>query len=513
MIDRQELFNPSVSNRALFDFGKDVFSLLEVELDSKGTAGARITVGEEYRDGNLVHRSGSYITFHQTVLKLQDGVHRYRIDLGPFIPPWGLDGGVRLTDGEEIGQGRFFRYVEIDHYYGPARVIRTACYGNWDETKASRFRSSDPALNAVWELCKYSIQATSCFDHFIDGDRERLPYEADALISELGSFCCCANPETARNTIDCFLRFRDRTWPTEWHLFVPRLIREYLLYTGDEDSLRRWLPELEPSLLCALEGPDGLIRGNGRIRDIVDWPPEERDGYELGEVNFVPNALRSDAMEIMAELTGDATWNRKAEELRILLRRTFGKNGSYVDSAASGHTGLHGAVAALLWKIARPEEEAALQEIIREKGMACSVYYAQLLLECAYGCGMSRHAMSLLCSGSRRSWLEMLRAGTTITMEAWNYESKPNLDWNHGWGAAPANIIPRFICGIRPTAPGFRTFLADPKPDRLKEFTFSMNTCRGPIALEWSAGKGKLVLEGDMIPQVPTGTALEIVRK
>jgi len=513
MIDRQEIFNPSVSNQALFDFGKDAFSFLEVELDAQGSAGARITVGEEYRNGSIVHRSGSYVTFHQTILRLKEGVNRYRIDLGPFIPPWGLDGGVKLTDGGEIGEGRFFRYVEIDHYYGPAKVIRTACYGNWDEEKASRFQSSDPTLNAVWELCLHSIRATSCFDKFIDGDRERLPYEADALISELGSFCCCSNPETVRNTIDYFLRFRDRTWPTEWHLFVPRLIRDYLLYTGDEESVQRWLPDVPPSLLDPLEGPDGLIRGNGKIRDIVDWPPEEQDGYELGEVNFVPNALRADAMEVMAELSGDAAWSRRAKTLRTKLRRTFGKGGRYVDSSASDHDGLHSAVAALLWKIARPEEAPILQEIIRQKGMACSVYYAQLLLECAYACGMERHAMSLLVSGSRRSWMEMLRTGTTITLEAWNCKSKPNLDWNHGWGAAPANVIPRFVCGIRPTAPGFRSFIADPKPAHLTEFTFTMNTCRGPVSLEWSAGKGKLTVEGDMTPQLPAGSALEVICK
>ena len=48
----------------------------------------------------------------------------------------------------------------------------------------------------------------------------------------------------------------------------------------------------------------------------------------------------------------------------------------------------------------------------------------------------------------------MIRTGSTISMEAWDKLYKPNLDLNHAWGAAPANIIVRKLMGVEPLTPG-----------------------------------------------------------
>jgi hypothetical protein len=99
---------------------------------------------------------------------------------------------------------------------------------------------------------------------------------------------------------------------------------------------------------------------------------------------------------------------------------------------------------------------------------------------------MAEHAIKLLTSDSDRSWLGMLRDGTTISAESWNERCKPNLDWTHAWGAAPANIITRCLCGIRPTAPGFAEFIVDPQPGNLDFFKVVQPTPHGAIELEWS---------------------------
>ena len=63
-----------------------------------------------------------------------------------------------------------------------------------------------------------------------------------------------------------------------------------------------------------------------------------------------------------------------------------------------------------------------------------------------------------MTSDSLRSWMNMIRKGATMAMEAWDDTFKPNQDWNHPWGAAPANMIPRGLFGIRPLKPGFAEF-------------------------------------------------------
>jgi hypothetical protein len=49
--------------------------------------------------------------------------------------------------------------------------------------------------------------------------------------------------------------------------------------------------------------------------------------------------------------------------------------------------------------------------------------------------GRADAAFRLLVADGDRSWLGIMRMGATITAEAWNMGVKPNMDWNHSWGA------------------------------------------------------------------------------
>ena len=80
----------------------------------------------------------------------------------------------------------------------------------------------------------------------------------------------------------------------------------------------------------------------------------------------------------------------------------------------------------------------------------------------------------------------MLRSGSTITMEAWDMKYKPNSDWNHAWGAAPANIIPRFMWGIAPVEPGWAKATIKPLLSSLKQSEITVPTIRGNIQAEYT---------------------------
>jgi len=117
--------------------------------------------------------------------------------------------------------------------------------------------------------------------------------------------------------------------------------------------------------------------------------------------------------------------------------------------------------------------------------MACSVYAAQYLLEGLYNAGEDEYAAGLLTATHDRSWWNMIKSGSTITMEAWDMKYKPNSDWNHAWGAAPANIIPRYMWGIQPAEPGFAKAIIRPRLGRLKHSKITVPTIRGPISAEF----------------------------
>ena len=128
-------------------------------------------------------------------------------------------------------------------------------------------------------------------------------------------------------------------------------------------------------------------------------------------------------------------------------------------------------------------------DFIRSRGMACSVYGAQYLLEALYAAGEDEYALELMTSKATRSWHHMLEVGSTITLEAWDIRFKGNLDWNHAWGSAPANIIPRYVLGVRPLEPGFGKVLIRPQPGTLEHAAGTVPTVRGPVSVSFKNGR------------------------
>ena len=116
--------------------------------------------------------------------------------------------------------------------------------------------------------------------------------------------------------------------------------------------------------------------------------------------------------------------------------------------------------------------------------MACSVYGAQYLLEALYKAGEAGYALDLMTSEDKRSWLNMIRVGSSMTTEAWDEAYKPNLTWNHAWGSAPANITARKLMGIEPIEPAFKKIRISPQPGYLDHTTIRVPTIRGPVEID-----------------------------
>jgi alpha-L-rhamnosidase len=122
---------------------------------------------------------------------------------------------------------------------------------------ATTFTSSDTGLNKVWDFCKYTIKATSFSGYYVDGDRERIPYEADALITQLSHYASDAEFTMAERTL-AYLIYHP-TWPTEWSLQNILIAWNDYLYSGDQRLVRKLYPQLKAKLLTGLARQDGLI--------------------------------------------------------------------------------------------------------------------------------------------------------------------------------------------------------------------------------------------------------------
>ena len=476
------------SGVAWHDFGLHAYGRLSLDCAAGAPETIEVAFGEVLAADGRLDRApgGSRIAFAATVALGPEGG---RVSVP--IPPWKGPGRRTPAQQDVDPPVTVFRYVEITGATRVVAPVRTRLTAPFDEAAAA-FECSDATLKRVWDFCRHSIHATTAFGVYVDGNRERLPYEGDAYINQLGHFALDCDYSVARRTIDLLLEHP--TWPTEWALIMVPVVYDYFMHSADLASLRRWHEPLQARLLPEhVDSATGLLTtaGDPFHRDIVDWPAGERDGTVMGDFNLVPNCYRVRALATQARLD-DALGHaaaaqarrREAAALRAAVRTHFLKEGTFIDSIGADHLSLHGAVFALWGGVAEGAEIEALKRLIVARGMACSVYGAQFLLEVCFEHGLAEHAVALMTSDSPRSWVNMMRRGATITMEAWDDVFKPNQDWNHAWGAAPANLVARGLLGIRPTAPGFATYEVKPRLGGVARATYRYPTPRGAIVVE-----------------------------
>ncbi len=295
------------------------------------------------------------------------------------------------------------------------------------------------------------------------------------------------------------------TWPTEWIMHSVMMAYADYLYTGDQKSLEKFYNDLKNKSLISLEREDGLISTKtpllndtvlhaihiqGPIRDIVDWPQIERDGNEMPDVNTVVNAFHYHALTLMARIAkalekqdDELFFKNRAEKVKMAVNKIFfdQHKKQYRDGEGSDHTSLHANIFPLAFGLVPEAFVSEVAALIRSKGMRCSVYASQYLLESLYAAGEDKAALDLMRSTGDRSWWNMIRAGSTITLEAWDIKFKPNLDWNHAWGAVPANMVTRGFWGIVPLSPGFEAVQIKPQTGGLTGSTIQTPTIRGAI--------------------------------
>jgi hypothetical protein len=190
-----------------------------------------------------------------------------------------------------------------------------------------------------------------------------------------------------------------------------------------------------------------------------------------------------------------AKWEKLADETKKTINESLfdAGQGRYVDGIGSTHSSLHANMFPLAFGIVPEERKNSVIKFMETRGMACSVYGAQYLLDGLYGAGAGDYALSLLTATNDRSWYHMIEAGSTISMEAWDNKFKENQDWNHAWGAVPANAIPRLVMGIQPIEPAYARFRVRPQLGALKFASLICPSVRGNIRLDvtqdkkWSA--------------------------
>ena len=435
------------------DFGKAAFGTLEITHTAERSDTLVVRLGEKLSADTVDLQPGGHIRFAERRIAVRPGTHTYPLELVPDRRNTLVEkNAVLLPDTVEVLMP--FRYAEVQSSEvqgaGSTSTTRIAYFGYWDETR-SEFTSDSDTLDLVYDLCRYSIKATTFSGLYVDGDRERIPYEADAYLEQLSHYTTDQEYAMARQTLEYF--FEHPTWPTEWQQHVALMVWADYEYTGDLELAARFYEPLKDKTLMELRDPNGLItseNSDGKfmrklgfknpkdtMSDIVDWPPPnwqgnpdvpgERDGYVFERYSTVINALYYENMRIMSALA--RALGKTDEALEFELRAAEAKRavntllwdesrGRYKDGLDTDHASLHANMFPLAFGMVPEVRQASVVAHVRSRGNAASVYGAQYLLDGLYRAGESQYALDLMRSTGLRSWYNMIREGSTVTMEA-----------------------------------------------------------------------------------------------
>lgn len=517
---RQSLVAPAsarlLDGGVLFvDFGRAVYGTL-IFTPPPGAERVVVHLGEKLDDTGRIDRDPGATIRYRRVEQAAEPGKPWRLIIAPDEKN---TGPAAIGMPESVGEVLPFRYVEIEQAAGvdPASIRQVYVHYPFDDNAAS-FDCSNEVLNRVWDLCKHTIKATTFCGVYVDGDRERIPYEGDAYINQLGHYCMDHEYDFARYSHEYMIQ--RPTWCTEWHLHSVMMAWADALYSGRTDSLREFYDELRAKTLIDFARDDGLISVDPalrtdemaarvephfqsgiirrNIRDVMDWPPGsftdggtgERDNHQMLPINTVTNAFHCHALKLMAGIA--RLLGRDDDAARFDARATAvnhrindllfdSPRGIYIDGEGSTHASLHSNMFMLAFGLAPESRTRSVIDFVKSRGMACSVYGAQHLLDALYRHGEDHYALDLMTAQHDRSWWNMIAVGSTMTLEAWDARYKNNLDWNHAWGAAPANIVGRYVLGVRPLTPGFDRTIIQPQPGWLTRAAGDVPTPRGPV--------------------------------
>ena len=492
----------NAAGRIVADFGRDAVGWLELDGDAAGPY--EIVIGELVNCRGEVTNEYPKSSIRCMRIKGEKPFGRHRVPMPADklnVKGWDPKAPAILLP-ERFGVVFPFRYAEIVE--GPRAELRQIAVNYPVGMDRSAFDCDSTDLVRVHDFCKYSILATSFCGVYVDGDRERTPYEADAYINQLSHYAIDDDHSLARKSHEWLMEHP--TWPTEWKQHSIKMAWADLMWTGDSRSAEKFYGKLKSEKLMDrfARSSDGLLETGGEMKkgakpgaaDIVDWPAAERDGFVFRPVNAVVNAFHyrnlvemSDIARVLGKADDTEAFAARARKVCDSFQRAFFRPAVklYADGEGTDHCSLHANAAALAFGLVPKERIPAVVEFLERKGMACSVYFAQYLLEAFCEAGRADIAVRLMSAHGNRSWIGMMDFGSTVSMEAWNLEAKPNLDLNHAWSTAPLNIISRYVVGVTPLEPGFGKIAIRPQLGGLKRVSATVPTAAGPMKLKITA--------------------------
>jgi alpha-L-rhamnosidase len=427
------------------------------------------------------------------------------------------DGG-ELVDQLEINQpqsgditfdgSRAFRYVNVVFDDDVSMDEVSMLYEYSPVEQRGSFKCSDEQINKIWDVSAYTMELNTR-EFFIDGiKRDRWIWSGDAAQSYLMNYYLYFDSPTVTRTISA-LRSKD---PVTSHIntimdytfywFIS--IYDYYQHTGDKAFIQQSYQRMQTMMdyCLARRNKDGLMQGLTGDWVFIDWA----DGLsKQGEVSIEQMLFcRSlETMALCAELMHDTKaagqYSAQAKDLKAKLFTYYWN----AQKHALVHSRINGKPTDNVTRYANMFgiffnyfSEAQKQDVkkyvlMNDKIQKITTPYMRFYeLEALCAMGEQDYVLKQM----KDYWGGMLSLGATSFWEEYNPYKKGAEHYAmygrpfgkslcHAWGASPIYLLGKYYLGVKPTGPGYQTFLIEPKLGGLQWMEGTVPTPNGDIKL------------------------------
>lgn len=436
---------------------------------------------------------------------------------------------------------------------------------------AGHFACGDKRLADVFSLCARCLRIGTQEAVMDCPTREQAPYLGDGnpegkwiamLTGDARHWKYVVRESFVRQSRDGLLRAAFftgvRTSLIDYNLIAVLAAREYLEFTGDEETLREVLEGCRRvfKFFDAQRDDAGLLQVDCTKRiDISDWEhrydPDFDDAGKWLLVTFIdhpgtgwhnvnePGLARNgimaalhaiyvmalEALALIEERVGDASaapgMRQRAEQTRRAAAGAFycPERKVFVDVISGGRQSAQISEQTNVWCVMAGfiDDERGRELIERlhtsddpqlaRGGPYFWCYTLPLMAR------LGLHGLAVREIG--RKWGVMLDLGATALWETFAGDSLDT--WCHPWSAAPLEFLLHHVLGLPVTGRPADWIELRPRPDLLPDAEGSVVLPAGEVSIRWSATNGKITLEGELPPGVnarlvgPSGVELGTV--
>ncbi len=406
-----------------------------------------------------------------------------------------------------VAGSKAFRYVYVEDDANLSYSSVSMLYEYLPLDYKGSFRCSDEQLNNIWEVGAYTLHLTTR-EFFIDGiKRDRWVWSGDAYQSYLMNYYLFFDsPSVSRTTF--VLRGKD---PVTSHIntimdytfYWFMGVYDYYQYTGDKQLIEQLYPRMKSLMDYCLSrrNSDGMMQGLAGDWVFIDWADFKIS--KAGEVSFEQLLFcRSlETMALCANLMNDsensAKYSKLASDLKSKIFGIFWSSqyNAFVHNRENGELSTQVTpftnMFAVLFNYLDQDKTKAVKDnvLLNPNALKITTPYMRFYeLEALCALGEQKYVLKEI----RDYWGGMINLGATTFWEKYNPEEKnPELlamygrpfgkSLCHAWGASPIYLLGKYYLGVKPTSPGYQTYLVEPCLGDLKWMEGDVPTPNGKV--------------------------------